>query len=143
VYVTDIPVMDRLTDPTWRELWPAFAAVEDRLTDLVMTAEDMPKVIEHSRECGEDCGHLAGQLEGLSEATEGALWAREYMAEALAVIATAQHAEVDGMLLDLYSAQVMVQIATALNDKNRERLEAMPLQQAHSIAFKLANRAKQ
>lgn len=65
-----------------------------------------------------------------------------WLPEALAVIATAQAAKVDGMLLDLYSAQVMVQIASALNDANRERLEAMPLAQAHKLAFKLANGAK-
>lgn len=65
-----------------------------------------------------------------------------WMPEALAVIATCQAAKVDGMLLDLFSAQVMVQIASMLNDTNREHFEALPLARAHALAFKLADRAR-
>lgn len=86
MYVTDVPVIDRMTDPTWRELWPAFQAVEEALTNLAITAEDVPAAVEHARGCGEDCANLAAHLEGLSEATDGAWEAQNYMAEALALV---------------------------------------------------------
>lgn len=44
----------------------------------------------------------------------------------------------DGVLLDLYSASVMVQIHDALGEENRAKFAAMPLTKAHSVAFKLA-----
>jgi hypothetical protein len=42
-----------------------------------------------------------------------------------------------GMLVDLFSASVMVQVFDALNDRNKARLNAMDLRLAHRIVFRV------
>ena len=49
---------------------------------------------------------------------------------------------VDGTLLDLFSASVLVQVHDALSEPNRAKFTAMPLAKAHRIAFQLANRSE-
>lgn len=83
MHVTDIPVIDRLTDPVWREIDAVRDELEEGVTNLIITAEDMPTVLEHSKDCGEDCSELAGQLEGLAEAVERAYWARDRVTDLL------------------------------------------------------------
>ena len=46
--------------------------------------------------------------------------------------------KVDGMLLDAFTASAIVAVAEKLNPVNRARLEAMPLERAVRIVWKLA-----
>lgn len=46
-------------------------------------------------------------------------------------------ARVNGLLVDMFSASVYVAIYEALNEKNKAHLEAMPLQEALLLTFKL------
>lgn len=45
-----------------------------------------------------------------------------------------------GVLLDLFSASLMVQVHDALNETNRARFAAMPVAKAHAFALKLSAR---
>lgn len=58
------------------------------------------------------------------------------------VVAEKQCKEVDGVLLDLFSASTLVQVHDRLNPENAAKLAAMPLVSAHSLAFKVAQRAQ-
>lgn len=83
MYVTDTPVIDRLTDPAWRELDSLQDMAEVEFTNLIITAEDVPAVVEHAQGCGEDCADLAAHLEGLSEAVDRAYSARNALTDHL------------------------------------------------------------
>lgn len=48
--------------------------------------------------------------------------------------------KVDGMLLDHFSASALVQIYDALSPENQAKLEAMPLDRAMDIVWKLASK---
>ena len=61
----------------------------------------------------------------------------EWLPVARQVVATNTFAEVDGVILDQFSASVMTQVHDALSPPNAEKFSAMPLAQAHDIAFKL------
>jgi hypothetical protein len=48
-----------------------------------------------------------------------------------------QHAKINGQMVDLFSASAMVQVADALNEKNRERFLSLPLTKAHAMTFRM------
>lgn len=49
--------------------------------------------------------------------------------------------ETSGMVLDTFTASMLVQIYDAVNDENREKLGAMSLERAVDIGWKLVKRA--
>lgn len=64
-----------------------------------------------------------------------------WLAAAREVVETKSYTEVDGVLLDLFSASTMVQIHDALAPANAAKFAAMPIERAVEVAFKLAERA--
>jgi hypothetical protein len=59
------------------------------------------------------------------------------------IVTTRSMGEVDGQIVDLFSASTVVQIHDALRDqKNRDKLLGYPVPQMVSIAFKVAARTR-
>jgi hypothetical protein len=56
------------------------------------------------------------------------------------VVARHQHEEVDGVLLDAFSAGAIVAVADALSAENLARLEAMSVTKAASVCMQLVTR---
>lgn len=47
-----------------------------------------------------------------------------------------------GVILDYFSAQIMLQVYDVLSDENKESFKSMNLLRAHDIAFELLNNTK-
>jgi len=66
--------------------------------------------------------------------------ASSWLASARRIVDTETGDMVEGTLLDLFSASVMVQVHDALSPANRTRFAAMSVAKAHSVAFQLTTR---
>jgi len=66
--------------------------------------------------------------------------ASSWLATARRIVDTETADMVDGALLDLFSASVMVQVHDALSPANRARFAAMSVTKAHTVAFQLTTR---
>lgn len=92
MYVTDVPVMDRITDPTGREISAAMALFEDTTADLFGAADCVTIVAHEALECDDiECeerhaANLGKSLDHLSGCTESALAAQHAIREALALL---------------------------------------------------------
>lgn len=51
-----------------------------------------------------------------------------------------QYAKIDGVIVDAFTAQTILQVFDNLNDKNQKRMAQMPIRQMASIAMKVAAR---
>jgi hypothetical protein len=60
------------------------------------------------------------------------------IADARQILEAKQYGKVDGMMLDTFSASALVQIFDALSPENQAKLEAMSLDKAMDIVWKLA-----
>lgn len=56
------------------------------------------------------------------------------------IVADKQAARVDGVLVDLFSASVAVQVYDRLNEGNRAKLGAMPVRRMVNVCLQVANR---
>lgn len=56
------------------------------------------------------------------------------------IVADKQASRVDGVLVDLFSASVVVQVHDAVNEANRAKLSAMPVRKMVSVCFQVASR---
>lgn len=57
------------------------------------------------------------------------------------IVRDRQANRVEGLLVDMYTASVIVQVYDAVNDGNKKKMDATKLPQLSSICFKLAGRA--
>lgn len=64
-----------------------------------------------------------------------------WLATARGVVLNMQAAEVDGMILDAFTASALVAVWEALGPDARAKFAAMPLPRAAGIAFKLTSKA--
>jgi len=53
------------------------------------------------------------------------------------IVAERQHQEIDGVIVDMQSANVIVTVYDALNDTNKAKLIAMPIEKMASVAWKM------
>jgi hypothetical protein len=89
MYVTDVPVIDRLTDPAVREIDAAMALFEDMTADLYGAADDAASVAQEALECDDvECDQyhakdLEKALGRLSDHVELALAAQHSIRQAL------------------------------------------------------------
>lgn len=92
MYVTDTPVMDRITNPAGRELSSAMALFEDMTADLHGAAEDVTTVAYGALECDDiECTiphakNLERVVDALSGRTDAVLAAQEAIREALVLL---------------------------------------------------------
>lgn len=56
------------------------------------------------------------------------------------IVETRSAGRVGGVLVDLFTASIIVQIHDALNEANRASLAKMPVRKMASVCYKLANR---
>lgn len=54
------------------------------------------------------------------------------------IVADKQAAKVNEVLVDLFSASIIVQVFDAINDANRAKLATMPVAKVASVCLKLA-----
>jgi len=54
------------------------------------------------------------------------------------IVRKKQANRVDGVLIDLYSASLVVQVYDALNDSNKSKLAALPVRKMVNICFEVA-----
>lgn len=78
MYVTDVPVVDRITNPAGREISAAMALFEDMAADLYGAADWVAKE--------SDVNERRKALDHLSGCTESALAAQHAIREALALL---------------------------------------------------------
>jgi len=57
------------------------------------------------------------------------------------IVDSRQFAEIDGVLVDIFSASVVVQVVGALNEANQARLLSFPVDKIVSMAYTLAAKA--
>lgn len=48
---------------------------------------------------------------------------------------------IDGLLVDLFSASITVQVYDALNEENKAKMAALPVRKMVNVALRVANRA--
>jgi hypothetical protein len=53
------------------------------------------------------------------------------------IVAECSYAQVDGVTVDLFSANTIVQVYDALNPGNRAKMGALPIEKMARLAFKL------
>lgn len=56
------------------------------------------------------------------------------------IVTECQYAKIDGAMIDLFSANCVVQIYDVLSDMNKEKYAALPANKMALVALKLANR---
>lgn len=54
------------------------------------------------------------------------------------IVEEKQYAEIDGVLVDLYSASIVVKIYDQLNEENRKKYAALSIERIVDIAYSLA-----
>ena len=72
-----------------------------------------------------------GTIETVSES------AQERIDAIRQVVTDCQYAKIDGCMCDLFSANRVVQVYDALNDKNKAKFASVPWPKMAQIAFKL------
>lgn len=53
------------------------------------------------------------------------------------IVADCQYAKIDGITVDLFSANTIVQVHDALNETNRAKFAGLPVDEMAALAFKL------
>ena len=53
------------------------------------------------------------------------------------IVEEKQYAKIDGMMVDLFSASVMVRVHDALNAENQAKFLALPIDKMAQVAFKM------
>ncbi|MFA5153238.1 MAG: hypothetical protein WC554_11805 [Clostridia bacterium] len=56
------------------------------------------------------------------------------------IVNDCQYAKIDGIMVDLFTANTIVQIYNALNDANKAKYSRLPVYRMADIAFKLASK---
>ncbi len=63
--------------------------------------------------------------------------AEDKIAAARQIVEQGKYAKVDGLMLDLFSASAICAVYDGLNEENREKFAAMPINKMAVVAFKL------